>query len=253
MPRGTVFDIREFCVHDGPGIRTTVFLKGCPLRCQWCHNPEGLSPDPQELHYPGGVRIAGRLYEPEALAALLNAQAEILHACGGGVTFSGGEPLFQAEFLAAVLDLLTPQLHVAIETSGYAPTDDFVRIIRLVDLVYMDLKLIDPEGHRHFTGADNALILRNLATLPASGVPFIIRVPLIPGVTDTPMNLDGIAEILAHIPGLDHVELLAFNPVAGGKYHACGMPYQPEFSPSAAVRIDAAPFTAVGIKVKVLS
>src|SRR5512136_1247357 len=104
MTNGIVFDIREFAVHDGPGIRTTVFLKGCPLACQWCHNPEGQSRQPQAMQGPTGVRIAGVEYSPEALADLLNRQAAILRDNEGGVTFSGGEPLMQAAFVAEVID-----------------------------------------------------------------------------------------------------------------------------------------------------
>src|SRR5512135_981644 len=104
MTSGIVFDIKEFAIHDGPGIRMTVFLKGCPLTCMWCHNPEGLSMQPQIIRSPAGERLAGKVYEPEQLAALLNGQADILKANEGGVTFSGGEPLFQAEFVAEVID-----------------------------------------------------------------------------------------------------------------------------------------------------
>ena len=104
--QGIVFDITEFAVHDGPGLRTTVFLKGCPLRCAWCHNPEGLSAEPQVLRSAGGSRLAGRVYEAEELAELLRRQAPLLHGSGGGVTFSGGEPLAQAAFVAEVIDRL---------------------------------------------------------------------------------------------------------------------------------------------------
>src|SRR5512147_2306707 len=106
MTSGTVFDIKEFTVHDGPGLRTTVFMKGCPLACMWCHNPEGQSLKPQVMISPAGRRLAGAEYTPSELAALLNRQAPIFRANEGGVTFSGGEPLMQARFVADVIDLL---------------------------------------------------------------------------------------------------------------------------------------------------
>ena len=122
---GVVFDIRELTVHDGPGLRTTVFLKGCPLRCAWCHNPEGLSPNPQILRSAAGERVAGRNYTSVELATILNRQAPLLRE-NGGVTFSGGEPLMQAAFVADTIDRLE-ELHVTLDTSGYAPEQDFRR------------------------------------------------------------------------------------------------------------------------------
>ena len=118
MTSGIVFDIKEFAVHDGPGVRTTVFLKGCPLACMWCHNPEGQSIQPQVIRSLSGERVAGREYSAKELASLLNEQATILRTNDGGITFSGGEPLFQAEFVAEVIDHLD-DLHVLLDTCGY--------------------------------------------------------------------------------------------------------------------------------------
>src|SRR5512140_760389 len=123
MTSGIVFDIREFTIHDGPGIRTTVFMKGCPLVCTWCHNPEGQSRQPQIIRSPAGERLAGREYTAEQLAGLLNQQAGILKANEGGVTFSGGEPLLQARFVAEVIDLLA-DTHILLDTSGYGSEQD---------------------------------------------------------------------------------------------------------------------------------
>src|ERR1039458_1810212 len=148
MQSGMIFDIREFTVHDGPGIRTTVFLKGCPLRCSWCHNPEGMSPCPEIIESPSGKRVVGRIYSAAQLSSILNRQASILSANGGGVTFSGGEPLAQAVFLAEVIDNLT-DIHVLLDTSGYAQESDFRRVAQKCDLVYFDLKLIDRAAHVH--------------------------------------------------------------------------------------------------------
>ena len=222
---GIVFDIREFTVHDGPGIRTTVFLKGCPLRCAWCHNPEGLSPEPQPMRGAAGGRIAGKAWGAAELADLLNRQEPLLRE-GGGVTFSGGEPLFQAAFVAGVIDRLRG-LHVTLDTSGHGGEDDFRLLAGRSDLVLFDLKLIDPAGHALWTGAGNGPVLRNLDVLEGLGVPYVIRVPLVPGVTDDPANLEGIAERARGRRGLLGIDLLPYSRAAGGNYAACGMEWKP--------------------------
>jgi pyruvate formate lyase activating enzyme len=246
---GTVFDIREFTVHDGPGIRTTVFLKGCPLRCAWCHNPEGLRPDPEPIRSPLGERIAGRQYTVAELAALLRPQLPLLAASGGGITFSGGEPLTQVAFVAAVADEVSGA-HLALDTSGYGPAADFASLVSRMALVLFDLKLIDPERHRRYTGLDNAPILRNLRSLPSLGVPWIARVPLVPAVTDTPENLTAIAGTLRGLPGLQRIELLPYNRAAGGKYGLLGMRFCPPFDEQIPVNPDLTQFAAVGVEVK---
>jgi pyruvate formate lyase activating enzyme len=219
MQSGMIFDIREFTVHDGPGIRTTVFLKGCPLRCSWCHNPEGMSPLREIIENPAGKRVVGRLYTVEELSSILNRQASILSVNGGGVTFSGGEPLVQATFLAAVIDNLS-DVHVVLDTSGYAQEGDFRRVVEKSDLVYFDLKLIDRAAHLRHTGVDNERILTNLQVLAKMNVPFVIRVPLIPGVTAIDENIEAIARVAKGLAGLIRVDLLPYNRAAGGKYSA---------------------------------
>lgn len=247
---GIVFDIREFAVHDGPGIRTTVFLKGCPLRCAWCHNPESVSPEPQVLHSPAGDRLAGTCYSARELADILNSQAEILRFNGGGVTFSGGEPLAQADFLVDVVALLG-DMHVVLDTSGSADEPTFRRVVECCDLVLFDLKLIDRNQHLRYTRADNSRILGNLRVLDAMGVPFVIRVPLVPGVTDTVENLDDIAAIVGPLQHLEHVELLPYNRSAGGKYAACGATFSPDWDEDAPVHADTRPFEAAGVLARV--
>jgi pyruvate formate lyase activating enzyme len=247
---GLVFDIREFTVHDGPGLRTTVFMKGCPLECMWCHNPEGQSNEPQMMVSPAGRRLAGTEYTPRELAALLNRQAPIFRANEGGVTFSGGEPLMQAPFLAEVIDLLD-DIHVLLDTSGYGPASQFQRLLARVNLVHYDLKLIDPAAHLHYTGCDNRLILANLNALEASGVPYVIRVPLVPGVTDTDANLTAIAEMVQGSRGMLRVDLLPYNRQAGAKYAATGKHFQPDYDETQPVRASVALFEERGIKVRV--
>ncbi len=250
---GTIFDIKEMAVHDGPGIRTTVFLKGCPLRCIWCHNPEGLTIQPQLMfkearctkcglcfvpcNHPecksfgrcihicpqNCLEVAGRNTEAEELAKELLASAEILGDSFGGSTFSGGEPLFQPEFLLELMEKLKPY-HLCIETSGYTDPDTFSRVIAGLDFVIMDIKLADPDMHKKYTGVDNELILRNLNTLMDSGKPYVIRTPLIPQITDTPENLAAIKEIIGDSPW----EKLPYNAAAGAKYKMLGMNFEME-------------------------
>ncbi len=255
---GVIFEVREFCVHDGPGVRTTVFLKGCPLRCAWCQNPEGQSFEPQLLvtmkecvhcgacqricpqggkqcmacgactHVcPQGCRrLCGTRMTAADLAARLMKDADFLSQSGGGVTFSGGEPLAQADFVHDVIKRIHP-LNVAIETSGFASHDVYQQVIGDVDLVYQDVKLADPEEHRKWTGVDNDLILKNLAWLKASGKPFVARIPLIPSVTDTVDNFAAIAELLKGSANLREIQLLPYNFAAGAKYALVGREYKP--------------------------
>lgn len=278
MTKGNVFSIEEFSTFDGPGIRTTVFLKGCPLRCQWCHNPEGQSFENSVLRSPNGcihcgncikaadivdnkpvlndesicacpnhlLRWCATEYDPQTLCDKLMKNAPILNGSGGGITFSGGEPLAQADFLIECMQLLKGKTDLAIQTSGYASQEVFERAIRVADRFLYDIKLVDDSLHRHYTGVSNQRILENFSTLVHSGVPFVVRTPLIPGVTDTNENLQGIADLLKSY-GVDYIELLTYNPMAGSKYALAGMIYAPEFDETAAVNTDISAFNAAGI------
>ena len=250
MTSGIVFDIKEFTIHDGPGIRTTVFMKGCPLACTWCHNPEGQSMQPQVIRGLAGERLAGQKYTATELAALLNQQVDILRANEGGITFSGGEPLLQAEFVAEVIDLLHG-VHLLLDTSGYGTKQDFRCLLDRSDLVIFDLKLIDRAAHRQYTGRENDRILENLQILSASGKPFVIRVPLVPGVTDTDENLASIAQTVRGSPGLLHVDLLPYNQAAGSKYEFAGMEFKPDYDERRPLNINTLLFEQSGVKVRV--
>ena len=250
MQTGRVFDIKEFSVNDGPGVRTTVFFKGCPLRCVWCHNPEGLEtgrgvlvrqkgclqcgrcrlpcthPECQGLGRclhacPAGlVEELGREWTAPELAARVLRDKELFESSGGGVTLSGGEPLLQHEFAVELLRQLP--VHRAIETSGFATEAVFARVIAEVDYVMMDIKLASDALHRRYTGKSNAPILKNLELLRKSGRPFLLRTPLIPGITDTEENLAAIADIV----GGDPWERLPYNSAAREKHERLGLKYE---------------------------
>ncbi len=251
MKSGIIFDIKELALHDGPGIRTTVFLKGCPLRCRWCHNPEGLSSEPQMIKSPAGPRLAGKKYTSQELAAVLNRQADVLRSNDGGVTFSGGEPLMQAAFVAEVIDRLD-NLDVLLDTSGFASEGDFRLVAEKSDIIFFDIKLIDADAHRRWTDADNTCILRNLGTLSTMGIRYVIRLPLVPGLTDTTENLSAIAETVKGLPGLVRVDLLPYNKIAGGKYKSCNMDFCPGFDETKEVNADVKIFEAAGLPVKIV-
>ena len=250
MSTGIIFDIKEFTIHDGPGIRTTVFMKGCPLSCMWCHNPEGQSMAPQMIRGLAGERLAGQEYTAVELAALLNRQADVLRGNEGGITFSGGEPLLQAQFVAEVIDLLAG-LHVVLDTCGFGKERDFRALVSRCDLVFFDLKLIDRAAHRHYTGRDNDMILDNLGILNTSGKPFVVRVPLVPGVTDTDANLAAIAQTVCGLSGLLYVELLPYNRAAGSKYRSVGLEFKPDYDEAHPLNINTILFEQAGVKVRV--
>ncbi len=248
---GIIFDVKEMAVHDGPGLRTTVFFKGCPLRCMWCHNPEGLSTAPQLMFKENKCRhcglcynacrheeckpfgrcvhicpencleIVGRSIDAATLAKELKQSAGVLGDTFGGFTFSGGEPLFQPEFLLELIEKLRG-FHLCIETSGFAKSEVFKEVIDKLDFIIMDLKIADGALHKKYTGQDNTLILNNLSYLKSTGKPHIIRTPLIPGITDTKENLSAIEKII----GESTWEKLPYNALAGAKYKMLGMHYK---------------------------
>lgn len=250
MPSGIVFSIEEFALNDGPGIRTTVFLKGCPLRCAWCHNPESWSREPQWLTKKGRKELCGYEIEADELAHKLQRDRDLYRDSGGGVTFTGGEPLMQAAFLTAVMEFL-PDIHKAVETSGFAAPEAFAGVLEKADLMLFDVKLADPSAHKRFTGADNVPILTNLETLKESGKPFVARIPLIPGVNDTRENMEATAGLLSGAKGLRRVELLRYNKAAGAKYPMAGIPYNPPFDENKDPEVHDA-FTDRGIELLVL-
>lgn len=250
MQTGVIFSIEEFAVNDGPGIRTTIFLKGCPLRCMWCHNPEGQKAAPQPLTKQGRTEVCGYEIDSDALAARVRRDEDVFRDSGGGATFTGGEPLVQVDFLCEVLDKLEG-IHRAVETCGHASEESFKRVLDRVDYVLFDVKIVDSALHKKYTGVGNELIKANLKSLCQSGKPFVVRVPLIPGVNDTKENMEATAELLQGAKGLQRVELLRYHKTAGAKYPMVGMEYKPDFDEDATPEIHDT-FTERDIKLLVL-
>jgi len=276
--KGNIFSIEEFSVYDGPGIRTTVFLKGCPLRCNWCHNPEGLEFTPQIVRSPNGcincgncekyadengyteqsikncplnlLRVCGEEIDSETLCKKLLKNKNIL-SDGGGVTFSGGEPLLQHWFLADCLERLKGELHTAVQTSGMRDADSFAQILNLADYFLYDLKIIDSSLHKKYTGLTNELILDNFKALAHSGKDFVVRTPLIPTVTDTEENISDICKLLKE-NGVNYIELMPYNKMAGGKYKLAGREWAPMFDENIPVNTQKDIFNSYNIKIKVL-
>ena len=280
--KGVIFDIKQMAVFDGPGIRTTVFLKGCPLRCQWCHNPEGLSVEKELMvsqngclqcgqcqevcEHPNGCvlcgaciracplhlrKICGIEMEAEQLAKKLLKDKAFLEANQGGITVSGGEPTSQPEFLLELLKQLQG-IHRAIETCGYCEEALFREVLNHLEFVMMDIKHTDSKIHQHYTGKDNAKILKNLQILKESGKPFVIRIPLIPGINDTRENLEETAKLLVDAKNLFRAELLPYHQTAGAKYGMVGRKYRPEFDTERSIQILPEIFEHYGIPCKVL-
>ncbi|MCS7139102.1 MAG: glycyl-radical enzyme activating protein [Candidatus Nezhaarchaeota archaeon] len=269
--KGIIFNIQRFSTEDGPGIRTTVFMKGCPLRCIWCQNPEGINPKPELVWYDvrcigaracikackvgaiklevsgiridrlkcmtcescvracptGALEIIGVEYSVDMLIDEVVRDTPFYRVSGGGVTFSGGEPMLQADFLAEVLPKLKGLgIHVALDTSGFAPWDKFKKLLSYVDLILYDLKIMDPVKHREFTGVDPGLIWENAVKLAEEGARMWIRTPIIPGMTDNEENVRAIARfIVERLPTVERYELLAFNNLCISKYKRLGLKF----------------------------
>ena len=230
---GIIFDIKRFAVHDGPGIRTTVFMKGCPLSCQWCHNPESISV--AICTVPKTVRIGdktftddetvGREMTVEEVMKELHKEQVFMEESGGGVTFSGGEPLQQADFLQEMLVACKAErMHITVDTSGFSGWKTLEKVAENTDLFLYDLKLIDDILHKTYTGVSNKLILENLEKLLEMGKKVRIRIPLIPGITFTEENIN---QTLYYLTGLkfpvEGVDLLPYHNTASHKYERFGM------------------------------
>ncbi len=258
----TIFNIQRFSLHDGPGIRTTVFLKGCNLRCFWCHNPEGLTVARQLMRYPDKcigcgkcAEVCGYRLDPagcvgcgkcaevcpaaartmtgeektvdEVVATVLKDRA--FYAKAGGATFSGGEPLLQAEFVRACADRLTAEgIPCAIETAACLPWEKIEAVLPALSLVIMDLKHHDPQAFAEYCGGRLEIVIENMVRIARSGIEYWVRIPLIPGVNADPEHISKIGALICatvgeHLPGV--VELMPFHALGGSKYDALGKDY----------------------------
>jgi pyruvate formate lyase activating enzyme len=275
--RGIIFNIQRFSIHDGPGIRTTVFTKGCSLRCAWCHNPEGIASEPELQYFPhlcigcgrcagacpvgahvmngpehvffrercimcdgkearcvsacasAALVVAGRSITVEEAVTEVMRDAPFYATSGGGVTVSGGEPLLQKDFTRELLSRCCEAgAHTAVETAGFYPWELLADILPVTRLLMMDVKHMDPAKHRKATRADNTLILENVRRAAATDVPLVVRVPVIPGVNDTPGEIAAIRDFVLSLERLRpagaplSLELMTFNRLASGKYRSLG-------------------------------
>ena len=246
--KASIFDIQRFSVHDGPGIRTTVFFRGCPLRCAWCHNPEGLSPTPvlqwmradcigcglcgdrttaeDAARCPtGALHVCGREWELSELYDTVLRDRDFFGA-DGGVTCSGGECLQQADAVAALLAYAKADgISTVIDTSGFVPWSAFAKTLDVCDLYLYDIKCADPKRHKAGTGVDNTRILENLARLSDVGARIWLRVPVIPGFNADIGEMTAIAHLAADVKGAECVTLIPYHTLGVQKYESVGMPY----------------------------
>lgn len=263
MTTGTVFDIKRFSIHDGPGIRTTVFFKGCPLRCAWCHNPESQNREREQIFranrcigcraclatctqtaiywngngpvtdgekctlcgacvetcYAEAREIVGKEMTVAQVMEEIERDVAFYDQSGGGVTFSGGEPLMQPRFLLALLRACREkEMHTAVDTCGYVAPETLDPIREYVDLFLYDLKLLDAALHREFTGVSNERILANLTALSERGHHIVLRVPIIPGINDDPESISQIGAFAATLPQAHPIDLLPYHHTALDKY-----------------------------------
>lgn len=281
--KAIVFDIQKFSLHDGPGIRTTVFLKGCPLRCVWCHNPESWRAEPELLFTsakctgcrrcaevcPAGVHtfavdgrhkldraacvrcgkcvelcpaealeLCGRLLSVEEVMTEVRKDRVFYENSGGGMTLSGGEPMMRPEFTFILLDAAKKEgIHTALESCGFAPREEFERILPVTDLFLFDIKTMDEAKHLRLTGRDNRLILSNLEFLSGAGAEIVLRCPLVPGLNDTFGELAGIGELAERLPAVREIQLEPYHPLGVSKSERLGRKpaYSAGFAPEALV------------------
>ena len=224
--KGRIFNIQRFSIHDGPGIRTIVFFKGCFMRCAWCCNPESQAYEIQTMVENGKTKTVGQDVTVEEILPELLADEPFYRRSGGGITLSGGEILGQPDFAAALLQVCHEHgLHTAVESTANAPFESIQKILPHLDLFLMDIKHIDSAKHKEFTGADNHLILENAKKIAQSGVELIIRTPVVPGFNDTAEEIKAISKFAASLPNVQEHHLLPYHRLGSDKYAGLGRNY----------------------------
>ena len=224
---GRIFDVQRYSIHDGPGIRTILFLKGCILRCRWCCNPESQEFAIQKMIVQGEEKIIGRDVTVEEMLQVVEKDRAYYYRSGGGMTLSGGECLCQPEFARDLLRGAKERgIHTAIESMAGMPWENIQMVLPYLDLYLMDIKHTNPEKHKVFTGRSNERMLENARKTALSGMTrLVIRVPVIPGFNDTVEEIQGIARFAATLPGVDKIHLLPYHRLGQDKYTGLGREY----------------------------
>lgn len=227
VKQACIFNIQKFSLHDGPGIRSVVFFKGCPLRCYWCANPESQNAHPEEMFHPQKKKMqtVGKMQTVDQIMEEVLKDLPFYQESGGGVTLSGGEVLFQADFALDLLKALKAQnIHTAIETTGYCKADTFQEIAQYVDLIYFDIKHYDNEKHRQGMGVKQDIILQNLS-YAIQHHQIIVRIPIIPGYNDSLEDAKEFAKLFT-LYGVQNIELLPFHQFGEKKYEQLNRSYR---------------------------
>mgnify|MGYP006294012415 CR=1 FL=1 len=233
--KALIFDIKHYALHDGPGIRQTVFFKGCPLKCIWCHNPESRSFEKTEYvkkqHFDGTVitKKASCGYEIRAEELMENIRKDsvFFEESGGGVTFSGGEPLSQHVFLLKLLELCKKEnIHTLVDTCGFASYEILKEIADQADMIFYDLKIMNEKVHKKYTGVSGKIIIDNLLKLDQVGFPVVLRYPLIPGITDTKSNIKDIRKLQEQLKNIHELHILPYHAMSAAKYERFGIENQ---------------------------
>jgi len=235
--KGLIFSVKRYSIHDGPGIRVTFFLKGCPLACVWCHNPEGLSPVSERVSYTRKVGdrefenydVVGKEYTVDDILEIIEKDRIFIEQSNGGVTFSGGEPMLQAGFLLEALrECKKGGYHTAVDTSGYSSSESYKSVIPFTDLFLFDIKHMDEARHIEFTGESNRGILDNYRLLLESGPAILVRIPVIPGFNDDTGSLEELKSFISDTKtsSLTGICLLPFHKAGSSKYKRFNRPYR---------------------------